>query len=278
MNLLFTGRGRSGSWIVRGEQLGQACGAALQPRATAKQCAAADRIVVVKRVPEDLAASLRDRWWAWDIVDAYPQPVCTGWTREESIAWVRGQLKRLNPSAVIWPNRKMREDCDDGRPGLVLPHHYRPGIAPNPIRETVKVVGYEGAAAYLGNWRPILEEECRRRGWTFRVNPERLADLDIVVALRSPEFSGYAQRHWKSNIKLSNAHGSGTPFVGQQENGYLETATGAEYWAENKTELVASFDWLDSQGNREQISDRFRQAAYPLEQAASDLRQFLEGQ
>lgn len=275
MNLLFTGRGTSGSWTIRGDQLGSACGALVQSKATAKQCEQADKIVVVKRVPENLRDILRDRWWAWDVLDIYPQPGCSRWERGEGIIWIRAQIEKLRPSAIIWPNHKMREDCDPGMPGIVLPHHHRPGIRSNPIREQVKFVGYEGAD-YLGAWRPVLEEECRRRGWQFRMNPEHLSDLDIVVAFRDRMFSGYVQKSWKSNVKLANAHGSGTPFCGQPENGYLEQATGAEYWATTPKELSTCFDWLESKDTREQVSDRFRAKAYPLEQAAKDLQTFLE--
>lgn len=277
MQLLFTGRGTSGSWSIRGEQLGQACNAVVRQAASAEHCKAADVIVAVKRVNDPLLAALREsgRPWAFDCVDFYPQPHCTGWSRVESIEWVKAQIKRLGPSAVIWPNRRMREDCDTGLPGMVLPHHHRPGIAVNPVRHSVQTVGYEGATPYLGYWRAAIESECSRRGWKFVANPARLADLDIVVAFRSMDFSGYAQHHWKSNVKLANAHGSGTPFIGQRECGYLETASGCEYWADEPKQLGMCFDWLESQETRELISDRFRDAAYPIEKAAADLNRFL---
>lgn len=277
MKLLLTGRGTSGSWAVRGEQLGAACGATVKQAATVEQCSAADVILAVKRVNDPLLQSLRKsgRPWVFDVVDFYPQPHCTGWTRSEAVAWVKSQIARLAPAAVVWPNRRMREDCDTGLPGLVLPHHHRPGIAVNPVRHSVQTVGYEGAAQYLGHWRGAIEAECARRGWKFVVNPPRLADLDIVVAVRAPEFSGYAQFHWKSNVKLANAHGSGTPFVGQRECGYLETASGCEYWAEEPGKLRTCFDWLESQETRELISDRFREAAYPVDKAAAELTNFL---
>lgn len=278
MNLLFTGKGSSGSWKVRGEQLGGACGAVVKPLASMGDCQQADAVVAVKRVGGDLLNNLRGsgRPWVWDVLDAYPQPVCTGWSRREAVNWVQGQIRRLQPSAIIWPNQRMRDDCDTGLPGLVLYHHYWPFSALNTIRTSVTTVGYEGAA-YLGRWRPVIEEQCRRRGWQFRVNPGRLADLDIVLALRDPDFSGYAQRHWKSNVKLANAHGSGTPFVGQQECGYTETASGAEYWAETPEQLGTCFDWLTSLDTREQVHDRFLQRAYPVDRAARDVTKFLEG-
>lgn len=277
MKLLFTGRGGAGAWTIRGEQLGHACNAKVKPLATLGDVQAADVTVVVKRVPETLLQSLRGRPWVYDIVDAYPQPESARWTQDEAVEWVSRHIAKLNPSAVIWPNQRMRDDCDDGRPGMVLPHHHRPGIKRNPIRKDVCTVGYEGAAAYLDGWTPAIDRECKRRGWRFVVNPLHLADLDIVLAVRGGQWDGYAARNWKSNVKLANAHGSGTPFVGQAECGYMETASGCEYWVAEPQGLGLCFDWLEPQTTREQVSDRFVQKAYTLEQASKDLMGFLCG-
>lgn len=279
VKLLFTGRGTSGSWKIRGEQLGAAIGATVKQAPSLADCRAVDLVVVVKRVSDELLATLRASGtpWVFDCVDFYPQPACSAWEQGEAIDWVRGHLRRLAPAAVIWPNLRMREDCDIDLPGLVLPHHHRPGIKRNPIRKKVEAVGYEGSPAYLGAWRPAIEEECRKRGWRFCVNPNNLADLDIVIAMRDRFWGGYVPLHWKSNVKLANAHGSGTPFVGQREWGYLETATGAEYWADGRRELGMSFDWLTAQSTREQVADRFLQRAFTADQAAAQLQTFLDG-
>ena len=228
MKLLFTGKGGAGSWTVRGEQLGGALGAVVKPNATQRDIAAADLVVVVKRTPEPLLAALRaaGRPWVLDVVDFYPQPQAAVWPRADAIAWVRRRIAELAPTAVIWPNERMAEDCGAEKwPGAVLYHHHRPGIRRNPIREQVRTVGYEGAPAYLAEWRPILEEECTRRGWRFVVNPEQLADLDIVVAFRGGVWDGYAPAHWKSNVKLANAHGSGTPTVSKRWPGIRRKRT-----------------------------------------------------
>ena len=268
MKILVTGKGgRSGSWRMRGQQLGAALGATVLPNST--DTGGYDVAVVVKRMPAIRPACR----WVWDVVDAYPQPESYGWTRDRAIAWMRGRLSELKPSAVIWPNRRMREDCDTGLPGLVLPHHHRVGIASNPVREHVRVVGYEGEPSYLGKWAGVLNDECRRRGWRFVVNPASVAELDIVVAFR--ESGGYVSRHWKSGVKLANAHGSGTPFVGQAECGYTETASGAEYWAEDAASLRTALDWLTPQDNRQVVSERFRQKAFPVERAAQGLKAWL---
>jgi hypothetical protein len=279
MKVLMTGKGSSGSWQCRGVQLGNALGATVRPLATREDFKAADISVIVKRVPVQLLQDVRaaGKPWVYDIVDAYKQPESSRWTRDQAIKWAHEHLAALKPDAVIWPNRKMREDCDPGLPGMVLPHHHRPGIRNNPIRKHVKRVGYEGAVQYLAEWEQALAAECKRRGWEFVTNPKHLADLDIVVAMRGGDWDGYVPHHWKSNVKLANAHGSGTPFIGQMESGYIETATGCEYWARNTDSLATCFNWLEDQSAREQIHDRFVQAAFPVEQAAADLKGWLSG-
>lgn len=271
MAILFTGKGgKSGSWAIRGEQLGQI--GTVIPHCTDPK--GFDVAVVVKRTPDPVIQSLRDYSvpWVWDIVDAYPQPHANLWTKSEGIDWVRKQIATLRPDGIIWPNKKMQEDVGSNLPQTVLYHHHRPGIRSNPIRPDVKTVGYEGGD-YLGIYRRTLEKECAKRGWRFTVNPEELVDVDIVVALRDP--TGYVPFCWKSNVKLANAHGSGTPFIGNPENGYIETQTGAEYWAEDASQIGRCFDWIADRGTRELIHDRFLAKAYTLEQAQSDLKEFL---
>src|SRR5690349_19897355 len=125
MRIIVTGKGgASGSWAIRGEQLGKAIGALVKPLATHADIAANDLTVVVKRTPQSIVDALKWRRWVWDLVDFYPQPEASAWTRGEAIRFVRDRIRQLQPTAVIWPTERMREDCDDGRPGLVLPHHY----------------------------------------------------------------------------------------------------------------------------------------------------------
>lgn len=275
MKVLVTGRGGAGSWLVRGEQVGAAMGAKVKPMATVEDCRAADIILVVKRVPDELLSAIRasGRPWVYDIVDPYPQPQCAGWSLDESVRWVQDHLARLRPNAVIWPNARMRSDCAGAGP--VIYHHHRPGIERNPVRERVAKIGYEGSVRYLDGWLDVLQDECKRRGAVFVSNPAQLADLDVVVALRGGPWSGYASRHWKSNVKLANAHASGTPFVGLPEPGYQETATGCEYWATTPRELAIALDWLEDRGARRHVSDRFIAAAFPVERAARQVSEAL---
>lgn len=276
MNILVTGSGTSGSWEVRGEQLGRALGAVVQPRATLEDLRVADVVLVVKRCSPELLTTLRlaGRPWVYDIVDAYPQPVSSAWTPAQALAWLRTLVDDLRPNAVVWPTERMRADYGGG--GKVVPHHHRPGLLRNPIRERIERVGYEGSPRYLdGGLAGDLAEQCRRRGAQFILNPAQLADVDVVVALRSARWNGYATRHWKSGVKLANAHASGTPFIGAGECGYVEAAVGGECWAETPEEVGAALDALAPRAARLAISERFAEASFSVEQAAELMKAVL---
>lgn len=277
MKVLFTGSGTSGSYRIRAEQIGAALGARVKAMATLEDCRGVDLVVVVKRIPEQLLIAIRKsgRPWVYDIVDAYPQPRCSSWKQGVAQAWLDEHLRVLRPDFVIWPNERMQQDHGGG--GAVVYHHHRPQIDVNPIRERIKLIGYEGAPAYLEGWFQAIEDECRRRGARFVVNPERLADVDVILALRGKGWNGYVQQNWKSNVKLANAHGSGTPFIGAPECGYAETACGAEHWAAAPADLGIALDWLESQNARREISARFLKAAFSIDHAAERYRGVLCG-
>ena len=254
MNVLITGRGTSGSWKIRGEQLGRAIGATVLPRAIDMD--PFDAVVMVKRTQPDMVVRARESRvpLVWDVVDAWPQPAGNTWGRDECMAWLRQQVKAIKPAGIVAATRAMAADCAEfGVPVLTLPHHARPGLERNPIREQVQTVGYEGSESYITGWRRHIEHECKQRGWRFVVNPERLADVDIVLALR--DATGYAPRHYKSGVKLANAQGSGTPFIGCREFGYMENSIGnCEKWADTPDELKRAFDLLTSQGERRRVA------------------------
>ena len=277
MKVLFTGRGTSGSWAIRGVQIGNAMGARVVPMASESDCRWADVIVVVKRVPPDLLERIRrsGRPWIYDIVDAYPQPECGSWDRAKSISWLADTENNLKPDRVIWPNAQMQADSHaDGWP--VLYHHHRPGIQCNPIRKEIRKIGYEGAPSFMDGWRKVIDAQCARIGAEFVINPLNLADVDVVLALRDKNHAGYPQRMWKSNVKLANAHGSGTPFIGMPEPGYQETASGCEYWARNGDELGQALDWLAPQNTREHVSEKFLKSAITVEQVADQCKCWIE--
>lgn len=273
MHVLMTGRGTSGSWQIRGVQLGQSIGAAVVPNAL--DVAPYDIAVLVKRPTAELLQRLRraNVKIVWDLVDAWPQPAGNEWTEARCQAWMEEMVAMIRPAGIVAATQAMSEDCECfGVPVLTLPHHARPGLRMNPIRP-VKVVGYEGGEQYIAKWRPVVEAECARRGWKFVTQPTELADVDIVLALR--DSSGYAPRNWKSNVKLANAQGSGTPVICGREAGYLETASGAERWADTPAELTAAFDELEPTSARLEVSRKLIAAAPSIESVAATYAAWL---
>lgn len=278
MKLLFTGRGTSGSWKIRGQQLSKALGATALPQA--RDIGPYDAAVIVKRFDLDLVARIRAARvpLIWDLVDAWPQPDGNTWNKDECMAWLGLRIKELRPDGIVAATEAMAYACqkfDVSVPILALPHHARPGLERNPIREHVQVVGYEGSESYITGWRPAIEAECRRRGWRFVTQPASLAKVNIVLALR--DATGYAPRHWKSNVKLANAQGSGTPFIGCREAGYLEQSIGTcEKWADTPAELAKAFDALTPLGERRRVAQWMLSVAPSLANMAKTYATWLE--
>lgn len=273
MHVLVTGKGTSGSWQIRGEQLGRAIGAEVRPMAL--DVAPYDLAILVKRAPTELLERLHKASTpiVWDVVDAWPQPAGNDWDEKRCRGWMQEMVVRIQPAGIVAATEQMAQDCERFRvPVLWLPHHARPGLRTNPIRP-VRVVGYEGAEHYLGSWRAVVERECAARGWTFVVNPSELADVDIVLALR--DASGYAPRNWKSNVKLANAQGSGTPVVCCREAGYLETQCGAERWADTPDELRAAFEALEPTEVRFAAARQLKAAAPSVDAVATRYLEWL---
>jgi len=264
MKILVTGRGGAASWTIRGEQIGHALGATVKPQATLADMRAHDVILVVKRVPDEMLQALHrcGRPWVYDIVDAYPQRPGEPWSQTQCMRWLRDWLGLLRPTSVIWPTERMQ--IDGGGIGRVVYHHARPGLALNPIRKSLGVIGYEGSVRYIAQWQSHILKECQRRGLTFLINPSRMADVDVVLAVRDPQWCSYASRHWKSQVKLINAQASGTPFIGHCESGHFETKSGAEYWAERPEEVSTALDWMIEQSARLAMSRIMWRKAQPF--------------
>lgn len=282
LKVLVTGQGATGSWAIRGEQLGQAIGATVQPQA--RSARGFDIVVVVKRL-HSLAILRSARWHGipviWDIVDAWPQGRHVGKVRtcEAAMSWLRQSLRMIKPDGVIAPTRQMEKDLqfvqESGIQVTTLAHHAWQGKPINPIRHVVRTIGYQGGEKHLGNWAADLSREARLRGWQFVVNPESLADVDIAVALRGE--SGYASKNWKSNVKLANAQASGTPIILAREAGYLETASGSEFWADTAAELSAGLDWFAEHAHRAQASAQMRGTEPQLTDIAANYKGWLTG-
>lgn len=273
MKILHTGRGTAGSWKIRGEQLGEW----VKPKAQLQACKNADWIVLVKKPSLYLMDRIHESGtpWVWDTVDPYPQPECSGWSRGQGVSWMKRKLEEYRPDGVIFATQRMADDCKPEIPFTVIYHHHMPNIKVNPIRQEVKTVGYQGDPKYLGKWLSYVNRECKKRGWEFIINPKALADVDIVVAFRDHPWNGYVQKHWKSNVKLANAHGSGTPFIGQKECGYTETGAGLEVCAEDEQELCDAFDSMTYEFRKE-VNSTFLQASITAKQCRASLKSFIQ--
>lgn len=275
MNVLITGRGTSASWQIRGVQLGAAIGATVLPNAV--NFDGIDLAVIVKRANNDLLGRIHAARVpvVWDIVDAWPQQVGNLWSKDECIDWLRSEVDRVSPHAIVAATEAMANDCEPfGVPVLALPHHARPGLQRNPIREEVATVGYEGGLQYLGKWQTWFDVECRSHGWRFVINPNALSDLDIVVAVRVQ--CGYAPTHWKAGTKLANAQGSATPCIVSREAGALEIASGAELWADSADEFAAGLETLAPVAERRHRAETMALHALSLDDVADTYRRWLD--
>lgn len=276
MRVLVTGKGGlAGSWRIRGEQIGQAIGAAVRPMAT--DFSGADLIVLVKRTPPPILRALQrsGKPWVYDIVDGWPQLPGVSWGQERALTWLRAHLKELKPSAVVFGTERMRADSGFRGPSIVVPHHswakylrYDPAI-----RDDVRTVGYEGVPGYLGRWLPVIERECKARGWDFLINGD-MRQADIGIALR--DGGGYPAAHWKPGTKLSNLHALGIPALCTVEAGYQSVASGTEFWIEQESDITSAFDVLTERETRRRISECMRKAAIPVQKVASEYLKWLE--
>lgn len=275
MRILVTGRGSSGSWKIRGEQLGRAIGADVRPRTL--EVAGYDLVVVVKRIDYALACTLNERGitWVWDILDSFPQRPGERLDEAQARSWLKTQLDKFKPTAVVWPNARMMKDAAFKGQQIVLYHHARPGVFSNPIRKNITAIGYEGAVRYLEEYQKFFEQLCAKHGWSFVTAPATLADVDVVVAFRGKAWNGYAQKRWKSNVKLANAQASGTPFVGSDEDGYLETQSGGEIFCKSQDQIEEALDGLRDQSVRLTKAEMMRPHAPLLPAIADEYKQWL---
>lgn len=274
MKFLFTGKGTSGSWKIRGEQLGTAVGGLVFPNAP--DMSGFDVTVIVKRPISTLMQVAKKRTGAlvWDVVDAWSQPIGNMWPKEAALDWLAQMVTMVKPDGIVAATDQMANDLRrfTNVPVIWLPHHARPGYAPIEIRP-VKVVGYEGSPNYLGKYRAVLMAECAARGWQFVENPPDYRSMDIVVALR--DFNGYPAQNWKSNVKLANAQACGIPIIMSDEAGYLETSCGREFLCKQPEDISSLLDDLTPIRMREEISETMQKHVITLESVAARYEQWL---
>jgi len=267
MSILVTGKGSSGSWQIRGVQLGNAIGADVIP--TAQNVRGRDVLVVKK---DNGCVLTGAKSIIWDVVDCWPQPEGNLQSREQHISNIHKIAKRMRAEYLIAATKQMAKDLDTP---YYLYHHGRHYQKPHVAPEHVHRVGYEGSEMFLGKWKYLMEQECLIRGWDFVINPTDLTTCDILVAFRDYPYKGYATDNWKSNVKLQNAQNAGVPIICNPEAGYLETATGAELFITDKKGLTSALDQLSGQSERLWRSAQMQNNRYYLADAAKDLRNIL---
>jgi len=212
----FTGNVKAGSWQIRGEQISsERSNWVALPNPSRSDLKGFDILCVVKKLNSKIVSRARDQGLliVYDIVDSWRQPKdgikCQ--SVEEARSLFSKKWKRIDADLFVFPTKQMLIDLGDLVPkGQVIYHHYRPGIPLNPIRKQVLTVGYEGAD-FLGEWKSYFEESCRRRGLRFVINPQNYSDIDVVVVARGGVHANFLSHRYKSNVKLANAYGSGTP-------------------------------------------------------------------
>lgn len=277
MKILITGKGgKSGSWQIRGVQLGAVIGATVKSMASLEDCLEADVIVGVKKIPEPLLENIRKskKPFILDLIDGWPQPSVH--SRETAKAWLNSAIANFHPDAVVYGTTAMRDTSDSLIPSIVLPHHsWQKYVDHAPvIREKVAIVGYEGDARYLGKWTRILHEECARQGWTFIINGD-MRQVDIGIALR--DGNCYANRLFKPNTKLSNLHALGIPAICSRESGCMEVSCGEEFWADSPKDIPAFFELLKPYAVRKSISEGMKAAQIPVDKVGKTYLDFLHG-
>jgi hypothetical protein len=232
VNILFTSRSSAGAWQIRGQQIAAMRNnwkAANKP--SDEDLEQSDLICIVKKPDPHVIKRARQmgKSIVFDIVDSWPQPEdgmkCADANQARKLfspSW-----QEINVDGYIFPTQHMQDDLGAlVQEKVTIYHHYWPQIQRNPIRKRVAVIGYEGAD-YLGDWLPRIEKACVERGIQFIANPSNYIDLDIVILARGGQHGNFLARHYKSNVKLANAYGSGTPALAHfEEMSAHDTDTG----------------------------------------------------
>jgi len=263
--VLFVGKSRkAGSWAMRGEQIASmrshwSSSFAASP-ADLLKC---DIVCFVKHVDRSVYSLARKmkKICVYDVIDSWPQPDAYSLyqNRSQAVLFFTQKWKIYNWDAMIFANRHMHFHLGHLAPeSIAIYHHYRPGIQINPIRQVVKRIGYEGNENYLGLWKTRLEQICREKKWEWVVNPRQLADLDIGIAVREGQHDGFLANAYKSNVKLANLYGSGTPCIlGSAEVSYHETDCGTVPFFATEKDLRERLSDLESYDKRIALQNDF---------------------
>ena len=237
-------------------------------KVTAEDLANFDIFCFVKRTNLDLQEHLlaNGKVLVFDVVDTWSQPDDHSKVSNGREARELFEKKWRNVPAFhahIFANRAMYLDLVPlTQRATYIYHHSNPALRRNPLRPVAKTVGYEGNEAYLGAWRDVIEDLCRRLGLRFVVNPTDYAEIDIGFAAREGAHSGYLPNTYKSNVKLANFIATGTPCVlGSAEVSYHETGCGGVRFFADAAQLERQLVDLLEVDTRRRIQEDFLAAA-----------------
>jgi hypothetical protein len=153
----------------------------------------------------------------------------------------------------------MKQHLGDLTPHSVyIYHHYWPEIPLNPMRREVRTMGYQGNPAYLGRWQALLEKIALEKGMSFVINPSDWSSIDIGIAMRDGVHASFLATHYKSNVKLANFYGSGTPcLISSHERACQETDNGEALFFRSEEDFKRQMDLLGDYSRRLRIHESF---------------------
>lgn len=201
-----------------------------------------------------------------DIVDPWPQKPHNAERgavikdARMAVRWFVGHFRRMQRvvpiHSYIFPNKRLRKALKKHVPhSRTIYHHYHPTIPVNPIREEMRVVGYWGNKDFLGEWLEKISVVCKKMKLQFVVNPDNIGDVDVMVAARGGVYNNFMNRSYKSNVKLANCYGSGTPCVMNPEEAYIETANSEVLFFTTERELAEGLEELRPVKTRRRVHE-----------------------
>jgi hypothetical protein len=241
----------------------------------------ADVVVVVKRIPDDLAMRLRmvKKHIVWDALDFWPQDGVTPapQTVEDAKELARATCKLLRPTAIIAANRQMALDLHGLTKQVAhIYHHARLDAAPLQYAE---VAYYDGSLKHAERWAGVIQAEFQKRGWFFvNSKPDRVGG--VIVAVRDDTPASWISRRWKSNVKAANAMAYGALFMAQPEHGYIETMGGSAVYFSSDADIREAVRLATSRMLFDVVREEYKKmdsAPYTLAGAAAEYQRFFEG-
>lgn len=281
MKITFAGHESKGAWVLRAKQIAPYLNARLDPNFTNNKC---DLLILVKKPePPILKKIVKSKVpIIWDIQDSWPQTLTNNLSqssREDFLNYYSDLLDKIKPKIIISATSQMKKDMEElGYRSVIINHHCRKDINLNPIRNELNIVGIEGNPKQFGNWIDRMTNICNKINLTFKYNLDTTKDklhlFDLVVNIRA--HNGYGAKYWKSNIKLANAHGSGTPAICSREQGYLDNACGYERWADTEEEIIAAIEELRPYEVRKEIHEQFLRYKISIEDVVKEYQNLID--